>query len=287
MYVGAKSIDNTTNAEIHHVDSIIHGEWKENKRQLSRHNIALLKLEKASFASFPRIIKHESRLQDGLTRSVLGYGGENIQLGDPIFDGLKVEDVYVISGNTCNKTNAWKGQIEESLFCGVNTHKAASCIIDSGSPMVFLDIVDDPSFDDLMGLNVHGGACGEIGVPDVFLDLRPLKRWMNDVIALGSDIPVTSSKWTCAQITIHRFKVDITCDEAAHKCKIDIFAGQHRLLRIDDAVSLLASIMTPSGAWLIVAAFFKRMRSLSWKMIFAWVIATAVSTSFGLRRCSG
>lgn len=283
VHVGARNVDDTSGIEILHSEPIIHSEWKKDREELSPFNVALLKLERPSAAAVPRMLKDSSVLRDGMVRTSLGYAGSTIKLGDNIFNDLKKEYVEVIRGPSCNKIEAWKDKIGSNLFCTINTNKAASCVIDSGSPLLLLDVTGAPSHDDLIGINVHGAACGKLGAPDVFLDLRLHRKWLTNIFESGTD---TSSESTCAQVAVGKFKIDVSWDWAARLGRLDVFAGDNRVAHIDDVIALMTSIITPSGAWLIIAAFFKNMRSVTAKMVILWVIATAASTTFGLMKCT-
>lgn len=281
--LGATNVDDISNTEILHTEPIIHSEWKKNKDELSPFNIALLKLERPSSVAIPRMLKDISIVRDGMVRTSLGYGGKVINLGDNIFNDLKKEEVEVISSPTCNRIEAWKDRIGSNLFCTINSDQAGSCVIDSGAPLLLLDLTGNPSYDDLLGINLHGAICGKQGSPDIFLDLRLHKKWLMNIFESGTD---TSSENTCAQVAVGKFKIDVSWDWVAHLGRLDIFAGDNRVAHIDDVAALITSIITPSGAWLIIAAFFKNMRSVSAKMVILWILATAASTTFGLMKCA-
>ncbi|CAD7703105.1 unnamed protein product [Ostreobium quekettii] len=169
--------------------STIHSCWKHHKGQRSQFNIALLKLPQKSRQPVPRILSDEFLLYTGQRLIAAGYGpnGDVPALGASIFGQMRLEPQEFIDGERCNGTMLWDGSIEENTICALNNERKASCVVDSGAPLLLLDAPGydiesgSPAFDFLIGLNIDGAPCGVSGKPDVYLDMRQHGEWLRQI----------------------------------------------------------------------------------------------------------
>eukprot|EP00803_Ostreobium_quekettii_P005958 evm.model.scf_1824.1 EVM.evm.TU.scf_1824.1 scf_1824:15076-16182(-) len=168
----------------------IHERWTPALGQRSPFNVALLRLSQSSDRHVPQILTDHVGLRIGLMLYVAGWGVDpgGPKLGQSIFGTLKVEHHQFLDGTHCNRSTLWAGEIQGGLVCGLAQEGQASCIADSGSPMMLLDMpgydVDcgSPQLDFLVGINIDGAPCGTSAKPDIFLDLRDLAPWIQQHI---------------------------------------------------------------------------------------------------------
>eukprot|EP00803_Ostreobium_quekettii_P003563 evm.model.scf_1066.3 EVM.evm.TU.scf_1066.3 scf_1066:28479-29919(-) len=173
--------------------TVIHPRWQVQKQQNSAFNLALMELPKPSQHQVPHVLSDHVHLRTGQQLSALGWGSYDSgpSLGGDIFGGLKIESQTFIDGNGCNRANLWNGSIPSGLVCGLNEIQKASCLVDSGGPLMLLDMPNydvrrgDPKFDFLAGINIDGEPCGSPGKPDVYLDIREHLKWIE--LSIGAD----------------------------------------------------------------------------------------------------
>ncbi|CAD7703104.1 unnamed protein product [Ostreobium quekettii] len=175
--------------------STIHSHWIPHKKQRSQFNIALLKLPQKSKQPPPQILSDEFQLSTGQKLIAAGYGpsGDGPALGDSIFGEMRLELQEFIDGKRCNGKMLWDGSIEDNTICALNSDRKASCVVDSGAPLLLLDAPGydiesgSPAFDFLIGLNIDGAPCGVPGKPDVYLDMRLHGEWLRQMSREGHD----------------------------------------------------------------------------------------------------
>lgn len=168
--------------------TVVHPQWEGDQR--SPHNIALLKLARESCLAFPVRLTNHFELRTGQKLHVVGWGhgADGPILGEAIFTTLKTEVQDVIDGSHCNRSTLWRGELPPDVLCGFNPGQTASCIADSGSPLLLLDSpklkLDSgtPRLDFLVGINIDGAPCGTPGKPDIYIDLRASDEWINSEI---------------------------------------------------------------------------------------------------------
>eukprot|EP00803_Ostreobium_quekettii_P010141 evm.model.scf_2812.1 EVM.evm.TU.scf_2812.1 scf_2812:3613-8003(+) len=168
--------------------SFIHPRWTQDE-QRSAFNLALLKLPKVTKQPIPKMLVDHFSLNTGQMLSAGGWGASSTGpvLGGEIFSSQSLEPQEFVDSRRCNAT-MWKSEMEDGLFCGLNAQRTASCIVDSGSPMLLMDMPKyelhngNPELDFLVGLNVDGAPCGTFGKPDVYVDLRDHQDWIADHI---------------------------------------------------------------------------------------------------------
>ncbi|CAD7699557.1 unnamed protein product, partial [Ostreobium quekettii] len=164
------------------VKSVIHGEW--DGKQGSPYNAALIKLPERCSLTLPRVAGDHFTLVPGQRLSAFGYGSTDLKLGSDIFGTLKTEEQLFIADTVCNGGGMWGGAKPEGLLCGLNGRQEASCVVDSGSPLMLLDAPGDefargiPSLDFLIGINVDGAPCGKRAKPDIYVDVQRIKSWI-------------------------------------------------------------------------------------------------------------
>eukprot|EP00803_Ostreobium_quekettii_P002792 evm.model.scf_355.7 EVM.evm.TU.scf_355.7 scf_355:76927-79510(+) len=168
--------------------TVVHPQWEGHQR--SPHNIALLKLARESTLPFPTRLTNHFELRTGQKLYVLGWGqgADGPALGEAIFTTLKTEVQDLIDGSHCNRSTLWRGEMPQGMLCGLNHGQTASCIADSGSPLLLLDTprlkvdIGNPRLDFLVGLNVDGAPCGTPRKPDIYIDLRANDKWIESEI---------------------------------------------------------------------------------------------------------
>lgn len=169
-------------------EPIIHEGWAQNKSQRSPYDIVLLKLPKVSTyipVKLPSSGADAMEYRGNVVGVGWGQGGERPQLGEEVFGTLKMEKIKVMTGRECNRT--WDGEIKEGTMCGYNEIGKASCLVDSGSPLILMgDPASDskgPAEEVIIGFNTDGAACGTPEKPDIYLDLRPHLEWIRSVLS--------------------------------------------------------------------------------------------------------
>eukprot|EP00803_Ostreobium_quekettii_P006817 evm.model.scf_9.1 EVM.evm.TU.scf_9.1 scf_9:20302-21821(-) len=170
--------------------SRIHPRWLPHKNQSSGFNIAILKLPKPSNQSVPKLLFDHFKLRTGQNLAGLGWGpsGNGPTLGGHIFSTLKIEFQEFVDIFDCSRSTLWGERIEGNTVCGLNARREASCIVDSGSPLVLLDSPrydieqGNPELDFVAGLNIDGGACGAAHKPDIYVDIREHRHWIHENI---------------------------------------------------------------------------------------------------------
>eukprot|EP00803_Ostreobium_quekettii_P011421 evm.model.scf_212.4 EVM.evm.TU.scf_212.4 scf_212:31869-39515(+) len=206
VQIGASNLNNRTNDEVHPaVRQYIHPEWFPGKDELSQYNLALLELENPCRYPVPSIVDDDFKLWSGQPMDTVGYGGnggKEIPLGDNIFNVMKVEPTNLLMRDICNMEKFWNGKIEPDVFCALNDDRRASCVVDSGSALVYLDQRGIVSLDSLVGLNLGGGACGKPDMPDIFVDLRPARPWIESIITPQCPVHWSESIFEYAPIQI-------------------------------------------------------------------------------------
>eukprot|EP00803_Ostreobium_quekettii_P011422 evm.model.scf_212.5 EVM.evm.TU.scf_212.5 scf_212:45270-50661(+) len=153
--------------------------------------VALLKLSRPSCQPHPRILSDEMVLRDGNQNLVaVGWGHKMVELGQDIFGHLRVETTHYFSANLCNNPKLMNGEVAEGHFCGFNSQQYASCIVDSGSPILLPHRADDfledggyQTLDFLVGINFGGAPCGQAAKPDEYVDVGRLEPWIKGTIA--------------------------------------------------------------------------------------------------------
>lgn len=198
LHIGVKTASPTNSNKIEvyiPTATHIHDKWKETKNQNSSFNIALLKLQSKSKLSVPHLLpkSRELRVKELMTAVGWGPGSNGAQLGAEIFSEMKVEPTHFIDTETCNQTKFWNGGVEQGIVCGLNEDQEASCIVDSGSPLLLLVNPEDGGksaahgADLLLGVNIDGASCGTAQKPDVYVDLRDHADWILETISPYKD----------------------------------------------------------------------------------------------------
>lgn len=186
LHIGATSVDDV-NSEVKVAlvdESYIHPCWDHQQR--SEYNVALLKLATATDKQFPVVLFDHFRLRTGqqLVAAGWGSGGEEISVGSDVFGCLKFETQEYIQQQHCNRPKLWNGTIPEGVFCALNDEQRASCLVDSGAPLLLLDqprstlSMGKPELDFLVGINIDGSPCGTPQKPDLFIDLAHIHSWI-------------------------------------------------------------------------------------------------------------
>eukprot|EP00803_Ostreobium_quekettii_P004501 evm.model.scf_2428.1 EVM.evm.TU.scf_2428.1 scf_2428:2370-16843(-) len=164
------------------VKSIIHHKWDGQQR--SSHNAALLKLQQAVNLPTPQLLSDLVILRPPQRLSALGYGGITPpELGAAIFSWLKMEEHSFLDAETSNREAMWNGGLPEGMLSSINSQQMASCMVDSGSPLMLMDAPGDefdqgkPELDFFAGINVDGAPCGTPGKPDIYIDVRQIRDW--------------------------------------------------------------------------------------------------------------
>lgn len=187
--IGVVNVDDRDDpdAEVMLVErSFIHPGWNADRRQRSTFNIALLKLAKASKHRVPNLLLDHFNLITGQRLAAVGWGsGTNgPDLGADVFGSLKIEPQEFVDSGHCNRSTLWNGAVGDGIICGLNQAKKASCVVDSGSPLLLLDMPKnevergDPGLDFMVGINVDGAVCNEPGKPDMYVDIRVHMSWI-------------------------------------------------------------------------------------------------------------
>ncbi|CAD7698514.1 unnamed protein product [Ostreobium quekettii] len=199
VHIGATSVEQMDSNEIEVrlvQKSDIHTEWiKGGKVQRSPHNIAVLRLAQPSSRPMPNLLSDHFKVTTGTKLAACGWGPESggPALGEAIFGALTVERQEFIDATTCNWTTLWDGAMPSGMFCALNEGHKASCVIDSGSPLMVLDAPSydvgsgKADFDFLVGLNVDGAPCGADGKPDICVDIRQHHAFIEAIINEGHD----------------------------------------------------------------------------------------------------
>lgn len=189
VHIGATSVDNVdNNVEVSLVsNSSIHPKWDRTQR--SPFNVAILELSHASDKPYPLVQSDQFNNQN---REVIaagwGAGGANIAVGESIFGDVKLELQKIIEMDHCNGETLWNSSIPEDLFCALNSEFRASCLVDSGSPLLVLD--QPPSKHEkgshslhfIVGMNIDGAPCGTQHMPDLYVNLTGLHGWMMETM---------------------------------------------------------------------------------------------------------
>ncbi|CAD7699919.1 unnamed protein product, partial [Ostreobium quekettii] len=173
----------------------IHKKWLEEKVQRSPHNIAVLQLARPSSYPVPKRLSDHFELVTGMKLDALGWGPnrDGPALGGAIFGALTVEQQEFIDMSVCNRATLWDGAVPSGTFCALNKGHKASCVVDSGSPLMLLDAPNSDirsgaaDFDFVVGLNVDGSPCGAEGKPDVYVDVRGHHSFIQGIIDDGHD----------------------------------------------------------------------------------------------------
>ncbi|CAD7702067.1 unnamed protein product [Ostreobium quekettii] len=175
-------------------NSVIHPEWESSKKdQRSPYNVAILTLPRPSQAAHPHMLFDHFNLRSGQKIVALGWGSGpgGPQLGQEIFGSLKMEAHEFIEGQHCNRSTLWNGELQEGTCCGLNNDRSASCMVDSGSPLVLLDspgydiMTGTPSLDFVTALNTDGAPCGMAAKPDIFVPFSHHRQWIVEVMGLA------------------------------------------------------------------------------------------------------
>lgn len=205
VHIGASSVDeiNDTVEVILVGESHIHPSWDHTQR--SPYNLAILTLSKASEKPQPVILHDQLRLLTGQQLSALGWGagGESIPVGAEIFTLAKLEDQELILRAHCNRPSLWNASIEEGLFCALNLEQKASCVVDSGSPLLLVDqphydlFKGQPRLDFVVGINIDGAPCGAPNRPDIYLNLASIYSWVETKITPPKPHGSSTSKDRC------------------------------------------------------------------------------------------
>eukprot|EP00803_Ostreobium_quekettii_P004010 evm.model.scf_1746.2 EVM.evm.TU.scf_1746.2 scf_1746:15045-30981(-) len=188
------------------VKSIIHHKWDGQQR--SPHNVALLKLQEAVGLPTPQLLSDLVILRVPQKLSALGYGGiAPPEMGAAIFSRLKMEEQSFLDVETSNREAMWNGSLPEGMFSGLNNQRMASCMVDSGSPLMLMDSPGyrfdqgKPKLDFFAGMNVDGAACGTPDKPDIYVDIRRVWNW---VIEQMQETPVPVP-YTAGPVPLGRF----------------------------------------------------------------------------------
>lgn len=186
VHIGPREIDDVDDdVEVTLVaDSFIHPQW--DKSQRSPYNAALLKLNKPSEKQHPVVLSNHFRVLTGqeLTAAGWGAGGESISVGSNIFGSAKLESQEYMQWRHCNRETLWNSSIPEGLSCALNHKQRASCLVDSGSPLLMVDQpgykldAGKPNLDFVIGVNIDGAPCGEKNKPDIYLNMSHLHSWI-------------------------------------------------------------------------------------------------------------
>lgn len=192
VHIGQRSVDDVDdNVEVIIVEeSFIHPDWNYNQR--SPFNAALLLLGSKSQKQYPVLLFDNFQLKTGQQLAALGWGagGKTIEIGSDIFGSAKSETQEFIAPSHCNRTSLWNGTIPQSLYCGLNYEQRASCLVDSGSPLVLVDQPKHnermglPSLDFLVGFNIDGAPCGATNKPDICTNITQLYDWIMQTISI-------------------------------------------------------------------------------------------------------
>lgn len=172
-------------------ESYIHPSWNHSQR--SAFNVALLQLSTASNKAYPVAFSDHFMVQTGTRLTAAGWGSgiEEISLGSEIFGSLKLENQELIQRDQCNIQRLWDGSIPKGVICAVNNEQKASCLVDSGSPLLLLDQPKNdlskgtPNLDFIVGLNIDGSPCGTPNKPDLFVSLEHIHSWVTDYTSNG------------------------------------------------------------------------------------------------------
>lgn len=192
VYISAINADENNEEGVKAVfvqHTTIHPEWKYTTSLGVHSNIALLQLSEKSLEPVPQLLTDHFPLNSGQILEAVGWGSPTgPDLGDSIFSTLKTEEQEVIGAIHCNISTLWNSNIKSGTLCGLNRRRKASCVVDSGAPILLLDAPQNhpengnPIFDFVVGLNVDGAACGTVGKPDIYIDLRPHNEWITNII---------------------------------------------------------------------------------------------------------
>ncbi|CAD7705394.1 unnamed protein product [Ostreobium quekettii] len=169
--------------EVQAEETIIHEQWLPDRRTDSPYNIALMRLPREAPQSPPVVMYNDYKLKTGQEVVAVGWGAPRILLGDEIFSGLNSEKQTFLDGAACNRSSLWDGSVEVGQVCAINEELTASCVVDSGAPIVLLYRHDKPvasqNFDHVIGINAGGASCGTANKPDKYIDLRFHKDWID------------------------------------------------------------------------------------------------------------
>jgi len=188
VHVGGRHVDDIRpDIEVFTVkESFIHPNW--DGKQRSSFNIAVLILSGKTKQPTPQMLTDQINLQTGMKMAALGWGsaGDVINVGEEVFGDLKYENQEFIDGSHCNRTIFWEGGLPNDIFCGLNDWHKSSCLVDSGAPLVLLDMPKHqiqegtPRLDHIAGINLDGAPCGETNKPDIYLDIRVVASWIQE-----------------------------------------------------------------------------------------------------------
>eukprot|EP00803_Ostreobium_quekettii_P005223 evm.model.scf_489.2 EVM.evm.TU.scf_489.2 scf_489:23018-31324(+) len=177
---------------------IIHDGWLASRRP--QDNIALVMVRQSIVDFHPVIANENFTLGKGQGLVAVGWGRNQITLGDEIFGSLNFEEQTFLDGDTCNRPELWDGATEAGQLCAINNEHTASCVVDSGSPIMVLYQGDQgassQSFDHLVGINVGGASCGTPNKPDWYVDVRMHRAWIEGHIKQAPLCPPCSQRTT-------------------------------------------------------------------------------------------
>eukprot|EP00803_Ostreobium_quekettii_P011660 evm.model.scf_1193.2 EVM.evm.TU.scf_1193.2 scf_1193:5420-10145(-) len=164
------------------------------KEVLYHGDVALMRLHEESQMTYPHLHSDYASPSDNQENLVVaGFVEKAAGRGEDTFTSLQVEATQYFTAETCNNRSFRDGSVPRGHVCGFHAKKkSASCLADIGSPLLlpykaqsFVDKGFNPTLDSLVGVKFHGAPCGQADTPDVYVDIRPLKPWIDDVIHGG------------------------------------------------------------------------------------------------------
>lgn len=186
VHIGATSVDGDDDeVQVIMVSAILmHELWTLALCHRSPSNAALFCLSQRSDKCVPQILTDHVALQVGLTLYVAGWGigPGGPELGQSILSTLKLEAHQLLDAPHCNKSMLWDGDIHGGMLCGLAQEGQANCIVNSGSPIILLDMpgydVDCSilELDFVVGINTNGAPCRTPA--NIYLDLRDTAPWI-------------------------------------------------------------------------------------------------------------